>query len=57
MSSTPIADYALLSDCHSAALVVARRLDRLALLSRFDAPSMFGRLLDDAAGHWTLRGA
>ena len=49
-----IEDYAFLSDCHSAVL-----LDRAGsvdwwCLPRFDSPSVFGRLLDPEAGHWTL---
>jgi alpha,alpha-trehalase len=54
MSSTPIADYALVSDCHSAGLVSkSGSLDWLCL-PRFDRPSVFGRLLDAAAGHWSI---
>jgi GH15 family glucan-1,4-alpha-glucosidase len=49
-----IDDYGLLSDCHTAALV-----DRSGSIdwwcpSRFDATSVFGRLLDPDAGHWAL---
>jgi GH15 family glucan-1,4-alpha-glucosidase len=55
MSTTPIADHALLSDCHSAALVTtAGSIDWLCF-PRFDSPSTFARLLDDAAGHWSIR--
>lgn len=41
-----IADYALLSDCHSAALVSRHGSVDWASFHRFDAPSTFGRLLD-----------
>lgn len=55
MSSLPLAEYALLSDCHSAALVSrAGSVDWLCV-PRFDSPAVFGRLLDAAAGHWSLR--
>jgi GH15 family glucan-1,4-alpha-glucosidase len=57
MSNVPIADHALLSDCHSAALVTtAGSVDWLSF-PRYDSPSVFGRLLDDAAGHWSLQPA
>ncbi len=55
MSTTPIADYAILSDRHSAALVSHHgSLDWLCS-PRFDSPSIFARLLDDNAGHWSIR--
>jgi alpha,alpha-trehalase len=55
MSATPIAEYALLSDRHSAALVSrAGSIDWLCFL-RFDSPSIFGRLLGDEAGHWSVQ--
>src|SRR5262249_20804465 len=55
MSSTPIGEYALLSDCHSAALVSrAGSIDWLCV-PRFDGPSVFARLLDADAGHWSIR--
>ncbi len=55
MSSEPIADYALLSDCSSAALVsVSGSVDWLCF-PRFDSPSVFGRLLGPDAGYWSIR--
>lgn len=57
MSRTPIADYALISDCHSAALVNrAGSVDWLCF-PRFDALAIFARLLDDQAGSWSIRPA
>lgn len=50
-----IADYALLSDCHSAALVSRDGSIDWWCPARFDAPSVFTRLLDPAAGHWSIR--
>lgn len=57
MSDLPIADYALLSDCRSAALVSrAGSVDWLCF-PRFDGASVFARLLDDQAGHWSIHPA
>ena len=57
MSSTPIGDHALLSDCHSAALVSRAGSVEWLCFPRFDSPSVFGRLLDEKAGHWSIRPA
>jgi alpha,alpha-trehalase len=54
MSRTAIGDYALLSDCHSAALVSSAGSVDWLCFPRFDQPSVFGRVLGDDAGHWSL---
>ncbi len=55
MSTLPIEDYALLSDCHTAALVSRDGSVDWLCFPRFDAPSLLARLLDDDAGHWSIR--
>src|SRR5262249_21177991 len=54
MSDLPIADYALLSDCHSAALVSRSGSVDWFCAPRFDSASLFCRLLDGGGGHWSI---
>jgi GH15 family glucan-1,4-alpha-glucosidase len=52
-----IGDLALLSDCRTAALVTREGAVEWWPGSRFDGPSVFSRLLDDDAGHFSIRPA
>ena len=54
VSTTPIADHALISDCRSAAIVDRAGSVEWLCWPRTDAPSIFGRLLDPSAGHWSI---
>ena len=54
MTHHPIAEYALLSDCHSAALVHRSGSVDWLCFPRYDASSCLGALLGDGAGHWSI---
>ena len=54
MSTTSIGDHALISDCRSTAIVDRSGSVEWLCWPRVDAPSVFGRLLDPAAGHWSI---
>ena len=54
---TPIADYGLLADCNSAALVSRDGSIDWLCLPRYDSDALLSRILDPRAGHWSLRPA
>ncbi|HET9738385.1 MAG TPA: trehalase-like domain-containing protein, partial [Solirubrobacteraceae bacterium] len=56
-ASTPIADYGLLADCNSSALVDRSGSIDWLCLPRYDSDALFARLLDRDAGHWSIRPA
>jgi GH15 family glucan-1,4-alpha-glucosidase len=57
MDSLPIGEYALLSDCRSAALASRDGSVDWLCFPRFDGPSVFCRLLDPAGGQFAIRPA
>src|SRR5918992_1064739 len=56
-SSQPVANYGLLADCNSAALVDRDGSIDWLCLPRYDSDAIFARLLDPDAGHWSIRPA
>lgn len=54
MSDVPLSEYAMLSDCRSAALVSASGSVDWLCLPRFDSSPLFARLLDEEAGHFVV---
>jgi GH15 family glucan-1,4-alpha-glucosidase len=54
MSATPIADYALLSDCRSTAIIDRAGSVEWLCWPRLDDRSVFARMLDADAGHWSI---
>src|SRR3954462_805146 len=55
--STPIAEHSLLADCNSAALVTRDGSIDWLCLPRYDSESVFARILDPDAGHWSIQPA
>jgi alpha,alpha-trehalase len=50
----PVAEYGLLADCNSAALVDRGGSIDWLCLPRYDSDAVFARLLDPDAGHWSI---
>jgi GH15 family glucan-1,4-alpha-glucosidase len=53
--SLSIGDYGLLGDCNSAALIGRDGSVDWLCFPRFDSRSLFARILDPDAGHWSIR--
>ena len=53
--SRPIADYGLLADCNSAALVDRDGSIGWLCLPRYDSPAVFAQILDPEGGHWHIK--
>jgi alpha,alpha-trehalase len=53
--SQPIANYGLLADCNSAALVNHDGSIDWLCLPRYDSDAVFARILDRDGGHWSIR--
>jgi alpha,alpha-trehalase len=51
----PVADYGLLADCNSAALVDRYGSIDWLCLPRYDSAAVLSRILDPSAGHWSIR--
>ena len=54
-ASRPIADYGLLADCNSAALVDRDGSIGWLCLPRYDSPAVFAQILDPEGGHWQIK--
>jgi GH15 family glucan-1,4-alpha-glucosidase len=51
----PVGDYAIIGDCRSAALISKHGSIDWLCWPRFDSPSLFAAILDEDAGHWSIR--
>ena len=51
----PVAEYGLLADCNSAALVSRDGSIDWLCMPRYDSSAVFSRILDPKAGHWSIR--